>query len=387
MNRPYLVNLVIISAFSASALFFMWRRIMHQAFRSKGKGKDYGLVFLAGAMCVWMLTGLWGFLKDKAHPLLFESVRSLLSTANSLMYMLAVQHFDYSPHQIRRKWWQPTIIGVCSLIAILTIGLCILGWTNASYNTEAIWYPDVVLSFLTVLILGLGFWRSFYYRNYKPMAWLSLVVMAFVLFVQLPEISPPIARFLDGPSEDWFTLSAFGLLMMLCFALAASWGIEQVSIPDSKHIALTFAGKESKGWVIRLKIRDQRTDVLLSPMNCKNLLLFAARRLERPDNGWVHLDDDLKGYNYFRRILMDFSKVWHLNGILPDTAPEESVENVRRFLFEYQNPGQYRLNVDAANLRFDETFTAQKDDLVGAMRASSEKKETESLFDKIGRLI
>ena len=92
MEQAYLFSLMLISAFAAAALYSIWQQILLHS-PVKGK-KDYGLAYLAGAMGVWVLVGLWGLLSELVPPLVSEMVFSLLSTTNSLFYLLAIQHFD-----------------------------------------------------------------------------------------------------------------------------------------------------------------------------------------------------------------------------------------------------------------------------------------------------
>jgi hypothetical protein len=380
-NSNYYLGLIVISVFSALALFSIWRHILSHG-PIKGK-KDYGLAYLAGAMGIWTVMGVWGFLGSTVLPLNFEVGLSLLSTLNNLFYMLAIQHFDYSPGWLRQRWWQSAVLSIAGLVAISTLTLLWYSYTKDIALNEAInllWWPDVFFSFLTIFALCIGFWCSFYYRGYKFLAWLSAFAMAIIFLVQLPEISSFLKNLL-GEGEQWLTLSSYGLLMMLCFALATSWGVEEFSLPQPMHIRLLFEGKDKYSWVVHLKIRDQRFTVLLSPMNFKNLLLFAVRRIDSPENGWVHLDDELNSYNYFRRILIDFSKPW----IEVNHAGEnnESIQAIRRILFEYRNPGQYRLKIEPSNLNFGESLFEHREDLVKAMQSSTDKKQVDALFNKI----
>ncbi|MCW5924009.1 MAG: hypothetical protein KIS77_16925 [Saprospiraceae bacterium] len=381
VNANYYLGLIVISVFSALALFSIWRHILRHG-PIKGK-KDYGLAYLAGAMGVWAVVGVWSFMESSVSPLLFEVGFSLLSTINSLLYLLAIQHFDYSPDRIRQRWWQPIVLSIAGLVAASTL---MLFWYSNMYHIaldeakNLLWWPDVLFSLPTIFALGIGFWRSFYYRGYKLLAWLSSFAMVIILLVQLPEVSSWLKSLL-GDSEKWLTLTSYGLLMMLCFALATSWGVEEFSLPHPTHLRLFFEGKEKYSWVVHLKIRDQRYTAFLSPMNFKNLLLFAARRITSPENGWVHLDEDLNGYNYFRRILLDFSKAWQ--EVNQADEDNESVQAIRRILFEYGNPGQYRLKIEPSNMNFEEALFEHREDLVKAMQRNTEKKQAEALFNNI----
>jgi len=384
LNKPYYLSLIVISAFAAVALFSIWRYILLHA-PVKGK-KDLGLAYLSYAMGMWAIVGLWGFVAQYFPPFLSEAVFSLLSTVNSVFYLLAVQHFDYAPEQIRRKWWKPAILCLAGIAALCTIFLswyCFENHLSKDDTKELVNWPDVLLSFPTIFAISLGFWRSFYYRGYKLLAWLSVTAMTIVLLVQLPDVLHWLKNDL-GEVEQWLTISSYALLMMFCFALSASWGVEEFSLPLPNQTQMIFNGKENRWWLLDLRIREQRFTAFLSPMAFKNLLFFVTRRIESQQNGWVHIEKDLNGSHVdLRRILLPIAEAWQESDNILKADLKTYVEKVRRTLFEYQNPGQYRIRTGMHNWGFTDTFFFQQEDLMLAMRSRSEREEVSAMFHTI----
>lgn len=383
LDKPYFLSLTIISAFAASALFSIWRFMSHHV-PVNGK-KDLGLLYLSGAMGVWMVVGLWGFVAPYFPIFITEAVFSISSTANSLLYLLAIQHFDYAPEQIRRRWWRPAIISFAICIAFASIFLswyCFKNNISKERTSELVNWPDVIFSAPTILALSVGFWRSFYYRGYKFLAGLSIAAMAIILIVQLPDASHWLKdKF--GEVERWLTISSYALLMMFCFALAASWGVEEFSLPLANQIYMTFDNGGDK-WQIHFRIREQRFTAYMSPMAFKNLLLFVVKSIENPQNGWVRIEKDLNGgYVDFRRILSPVAEAWKGADLLFSSDMKASVEKVRRTLFEYQNTGQYRLRAGVGNWKFTDAFFSRKAGLADAMSSRLEREEVYAMFGLI----
>lgn len=385
-DKPYFVSLAIVSGFASASLFSIWRHIV--AHSPVSKKKDLGLVYLAAAMGIWMVVGLWGSIASAFPRAVSVAVFSMLSTANSLLYLLAVQHFDYAPEQMRRRWWQPAVIVLGGVTAITTV---LLTWESIGKNLDEdemsvlVNLPDVLFSIPATVALSAGFWRSFYYRGYTFLAWLSLAAMAVVWFVQVPEVLSWLKSLL-GETEHWLTLGAYSILMMFCFALAASWGVEELSMPQPEQIHLTIDGIKDK-WQIHFRVREQRFTALMSHMAFKNFLLFVVARIEHSQNGWVHIEDKLNGgYVDFRRVLSPIGEAWKEADSFRNAEAKVYLEKVRRILFEYQNPGQYRLRAGASNWEFSAAFFAEQDKLVGAMSTKKEKEEVRAMFQLFGAL-
>jgi hypothetical protein len=228
-----------------------------------------------------------------------------------------------------------------------------------------------------------GFWRSFYYRGYKLLAWLSLAAMTIVLLVQLPDVSHWLKVAL-GEVEHWLTASSYALMMMFCFALAASWGVEEFSLPQPNQTHLSFDGKEHRWWLLHVRVREQKFTAFMSPMALKNLLLFVVRRMENPQDGWVLIEDMNGGHVDFRRVILPLAEAWQEADPLSESVTlKEYVEKVRRALFEYRNPGQYRLKSSTGNWKFTDALLSQQNELADSMRSRTERDEILAMFQII----
>lgn len=383
MLNNYFFCLFLISFFSSICIFSIWQRIVqrHDEVRSK---KDFGLVYLAGAMITWGMVGIWGMFKAFLPPLLFEFGLSFASTANSLLYLLAVQYFDYSPRLIRNwAWWQRFVIGFSTVIVGTGLGIILYCHYKQIPNpTPFLWWPDVIFSVPTTVILAVCFWRSFWFRGYHVVAWLSILVMAIILLVQLPEILPSLKEWL-GEGERWLTLSSYALLIMLCFALAVTWGVEEVTLPQPEQTKLTMSGKEGR-WVVQWIINNQAFSTYFAPMAYKNFLIFVYKRLEPdPDHHWVHIETALNGgYTDFRRILDPIIDGWEevAGADIKNGASKEHIESFRRSVFDHKSAGQYRLRVAPQNIKFEAKALSSKEDLINSMKTGKDKQEIIDMF-------
>lgn len=384
MPKFYYLSLTLISVFSGISLFSIWQFILRNGpVREK---KDFGLAYLSGAMGVWALVGVWGMSAAWLPKAVHELGLSLASTANSLLYLLAVQHFDYSPQQIRRQWWQPTVLTISGLIGITSASLVWYGYANqisVDQIKTMLWWPDVVFSLPTIIMLGVCFWRSFYYRGYIVLAWLSTIVMLIIFFVQLPEVLPWLKQQLSA-GEQWLTLSSYALLMMLCFALGTTWGVEIFALPQSDQTFLKLDGKEGRWWMLHLQVKEHRFTAYFAPIALTNFLRFVTKRIENEAEGWLSLDEELNGgFVDFSRILKPIAEAWEeLEGTGQNTQ-KEYIERARRTFFEYRNPGQYRLKIDLQNIEFTNILLVQQDDLINAMRSNKERDEVMKFFEQI----
>lgn len=384
MANPYYIGWALMSAFAAVALYSVWRNILANA-PSSGK-KDYGLAYLAGALGVWVLISLWGLANVRMPTPWPDTVRSLLSTGNSMLYLLAIQHFDYAYEQVRRRWWRTAVLTSAAMTAAMTLLIAWYASANgfsAEMANECVNWPDLLFSVPAILALGIAFWRSFFFRGYKLLAWLSVAIMILVFLVQIPDV---FLEWQQEPTfnalENWLTLSVYAVMTMFCFALATSWGVEEFSLPLPEQTHLSFGGRDGRRWMLHIRIREQRVEASLPPMAMKNLLLFLVRRIENPAAGWVSVDDLNGGHVDFRRIVAPIAEAWQeTDGNAEASAPY--LEKVRRTLFEYQNPGLYRIRMPLSSLHFLDAFFKQRAELVDAMRSRQERTEVEGFFDKI----
>jgi len=386
MANPYYIGWGLMSTFAAVALYSIWRNIITHA-PSAGK-KDYGLAYLSGALGIWVLLSLWGLSNTHLPPPWPDTVRSLLSTVNSMLYLLAIQHFDYAYEQVRRRWWQPAVLTSAAVTAAVTLLIAWYATANsipAEIANEWVNWPDLLFAGPAILALGIAFWRSFFFRGYKLLAWLSVAIMLLVFLIQIPDV------FLEwqrepafSALENWLTLSVYAVMTMFCFALATSWGVEEFSLPLPDQTHLAFGGRDGRRWRLHIRVREQRIEASVPPMAIKNLLLFVARRMEAPEDGWVSVDELNGGHVDFRRIVVPIAEAWQEADTGAEGSEEKTyIEKVRRTLFEYQNPGQYRIRVPLANLTFSDAFFQQSKDLVEVMRSRQERSEVEALFEKI----
>ena len=219
------LTLILLTAFASTSFILIWRHVSGKAFRSKEEISDLGMIWLAGAMICWELSGNVGiFSFGAAEPFLQES----LSTFNSGFLLLGVRTF-----KIEKKWSFLKLPIVSIWTKIPTICFMVLVVVLSNLLTHTIFSdililqqaPDFGISLITIFILGLYLSNIFYDRNFSSLLILTIIALALTLFSQsfpllfeTERISPKLQLIHNLILISWKIF-----LIMLFFALAFSW--------------------------------------------------------------------------------------------------------------------------------------------------------------------
>lgn len=117
MANPYYIGWALMSAFAAVALLLSGATSSRTR-RVWAKRTTGWPIWTLG---VWVLISLWGLANVRMPTPWPDTVRSLLSTGNSMLYLLAIQHFDYAYEQVRRRWWRTAVLTSAAVTAAMTL--------------------------------------------------------------------------------------------------------------------------------------------------------------------------------------------------------------------------------------------------------------------------
>jgi hypothetical protein len=182
--------------------------------------REKGLLFIALASLTW---AIW-----PALALMFDDVnvmRLYTSTLNSVFLLLTAAFFEYGPRRLRlfqlhERWVWMVICG----------GLVVASVTSNIDNRYWKYIPEVILSVLTLSILGWVICVTFYQRISKQAALIAGTIILYALFAQMLEVTH---LFTDAqwqpPSETRLIISLTSkiLLLMVLLLVAISWLQEQ----------------------------------------------------------------------------------------------------------------------------------------------------------------
>lgn len=331
-------SLQAILCFFGSILFFaLWLR---EAKRRENKDGDEpkrepALIYLGMAILVWAILGLWLALSDSPTIDSVRLERTLSSTLNSALFLLAIAYFDYGPTTLKifqRNWrWQIFVLASALVIAIITY------WKETSVY-------DVGFSILTLLVLGTSLFKSFRNREFYALAYLSWSAILLTLIPQILELNTHLMGTLisltgsfDSNWQWGFLLISKAVLMQLFLALGYSWAFQVIELPQTKEMRLGFLEKRKVVLTVPGHYTGQKFE--LSPALHKVLLRFAVRRKceESSGGGWIKITDKRQALYY-----TDLKRLCEKLGDIKLPS-----------LFENDYAGRYRLRITAENVEID----------------------------------
>lgn len=375
---------VTVGLFSAMALWAVWQHITKDQTK---ENKDLGLVWLSMAILVWSISGVVEIFyanalfveaeilksninhKSEINKSTFESLRSILSMANSALILLALPCFKHIPKYISKyvksdawRFLVLSIFGFGALVNLLMFTEFIIPQKIAFINTI-----DFAFAIFTLIFLGMVLWSSFEKRGIKTLAYLSALCIICTLIAQaLKLVSPDL-----WGSEFWrifFSCTFKTILIMLFFALALSW-IEELSktfLPRPKDMHLVFIKKKNASrkfeyhTIITVPPSIQTHKIKFTEKPFELFLKFAqkSKTATSPENTWLEIqpksgkvgDYDIKDYNQINRILDPI-----LNQVKGQNnwSSDEDRKALKNALFDYQNR-KVRLRVDQENITLAE---------------------------------
>ncbi len=202
ISSPFRKIIVVsFSCFAGVIFTFLWKHTVdevrkldkEQLGHLKHTDKDEyerGMWILALAMMVWAFGGVLDLWVESPSRLL-QYIQSFMSPINSGLFLVAVSSFKFKnpPSWYNRSLFVlfrnlkvviGTVIGVCLLTAIAPFVGEHVGWDT----NNALKIPDLILSFLTIYVLGHYLIYLFRDRKIKFLPEVTLAVLILTLFVQ-----------------------------------------------------------------------------------------------------------------------------------------------------------------------------------------------------------
>ncbi len=348
----YLQAQIIICAFGSISLLALWR----PSDRSKRRvvATDQAFLWFAGAVAIWAVMSGVILALERAGKFADDQVffvRLLGSPPNSALFLFSIRHFDYAPELFKSfrsdRVWLLVVAGVVALDVALMVLLRGLGLPREIYGR-----PDVVLSFLTLLVVGWVFYRSFRARGFRLLSLAAMGAIALVILAQVPEAGEQLsAKVLPGTWRWTVPLSSKAALIAMFMALAFTWALDRANKiaeeSDLRPVTLRFLGAPSgnpkRPHVVELQVGDSPPSKrALSDTRAKLLLALAVAKKLKGDAGALRVVEDLQtDATGLRRIGEQLEYGWELLHDMPDS-------------------GLYRLTVPADRIIIEPTV-AEKD--------------------------
>lgn len=309
---------------------------------------DKGLLYLSGALFVWVGSGWWSWFQFILSPTFYLLGVSLLSTLNNLFILLALFYFSHAPTFIYKNDKNISkIIVLILLVMFVTIGLTFWG-AAPSPTFQWVALPDLLLSgFLSYLLLY-SLYKTFLDRGLQVVAVVAALSVLLMFLSQLPEFFLSLN---NGFTNNLIKIIAKSSLIAIFLVLATSWVIELASQPRPSEMKLEFLD-----WsLVRINIPskgiyNQLVDFGSKITQYRNLLKFAIRRKHGVGEEQciiVGVAGELKNQTYLSRIIENCNSILQL---------EEENQLERRDLFTFIGNGQYRLRVLPLHILIEEAL-------------------------------
>ncbi len=371
----YIVQLGALSFFASLILFFIWKYI-----HNKKKTSDHGILFISLAMFTWFLSAMLMIVvtNDDINIIL----NGLFSTLNSGFLLLAFMYFDHKPIFFSRisskSQWKNFVMLICILVFIINIAslLYIKITGNVTIVKWAV-LPDLILSFITVVILGFSLFETFKNRKLVWVGRMSILVVLLIVSTQLIGVCEEfgydlfVKRKFDGYDISLTALFirfiARALLIIIFFALASSWLFELLHLPRPQDFdfRMYVANDEEKNklcieYTLRPNIINRK--ILLSnskPTNPYLLLTkFAYHRKYASDEEEQYLIVAPRGVTRGKATPLQREKIdiYDHNQMtqIINLLNSEGITNMQHGdLFEKTNFRQYRLRIHPDNIKID----------------------------------
>lgn len=209
--------------------------------KDKRKGYDQGLLWFSFSFIAWSVYWIWIFFTGKSEdPNVGEYLRIFSSTINSSFILIAIAYLDYGPLELKWKFvknhkiWKIVIIGLGCVIGLVTV-LLIKNSDDLKVNSLAFklnFLPDLLLSTITAILLGIYLFKTFYYREFKMTAYFTISIIAFIYFTQFLIV---FKQFVDLTSfnKEILLFSSKLPLIFIIFALSSSWIYQKKTYPKT----------------------------------------------------------------------------------------------------------------------------------------------------------
>ncbi|MFK7785923.1 MAG: hypothetical protein AB8B56_12445 [Crocinitomicaceae bacterium] len=340
----YLLSEIFISLIGAILLLAIWSAVQRY-FKNKlsheirVKRIDKGLLYLSLSLFVWCasasVTLLSQNISDSEWILLIS--QNIFSILNSLFLILAIFYFDHAPFYLynNEKNARKAIVFLIGL-SVLSFALALV--FNDTTNTDGLRYsviPDLLLSFILSLFLGISLFRTFLHRKMKVVSGVALVVIILLFASQLPQAFH-IESF--GFYNDLIKIAAKTGLISIFLVLGTSWVIELAQTPNIVTMKIHFTDWNQVTISIPSKgIDNRQVEFGSKTTQFNNFLKFAIRRKYAQEKDMcieVSAGGEIPSQTYLSRIVDNINEILELEG-------EDKLN--RNDLFTFIGQAKYRL--------------------------------------------
>lgn len=271
---------LIISLFGFVTLYTIWRKVQR-----KTRRYDFGYLFLARAILVWIFSSLLGITCvtiNMDSSLFYKILASGFSTLNNAFLLCSIFFFEFAPSWFQIRWSKRSwylFVGILSG-AIFILTTIFLG-INSGLTPMLALSLDMLFSAISVISLGVVFFRSFKGRKLIPLAYLTFVALVFIISTEI------IALFGDHWWSNSDHLVSFMILIshvILIFIFLASvfgWFVESSSIPNINQMKVSFdLIKDEKSLLVKVTVDGnfENIEVPFTSATYLYFLKFAIRK-------------------------------------------------------------------------------------------------------------
>lgn len=232
-NIFYSLWLCIIGFVFSFIFFFIWRKRKTKENRSKVEG----IKFFSIASLMWAISGSVSlFIDPIVDCCSFALFKSVFSSINSMFIIFALPSIEIENNYLKRhllhlrrnKVWVYILFSVILGITFYLYNFC----PDTLPGDVGVYHPDLITSFITIILLSGVLSVAFFERKMKPMLLLVLICMILTSLAQIGLIFPDSNVFKIG--EQRYYLITFEMvsstifktsLMALLLILLYSWEI------------------------------------------------------------------------------------------------------------------------------------------------------------------
>ena len=340
----YLLSEIFISLIGAILLLAIWSAVQRY-FKNKlsheirVKRIDKGLLYLSMSLFVWSASASVTLLSQNVSNsewilLISQNIFSIL---NSLFLILAIFYFDHAPFYLynNEKNARKAIVLLIGLSVVSFVLALVFNDTTNTYGLRFSVIPDLLLSFILSLFLGISLFRTFLHRKMKVVSGVAMVVIILLFVSQLPQ-----AFHIEslGFYNDLIKIAAKTGLISIFLVLGTSWVMELAQTPNIVTMKIHFTDWNQVTISIPSKgIDNRRVEFGSKTTQFNNLLKFAIRRKyaqEREMCIEVSSGGEIPSQTYLSRIVDNINDILELEG-------EDRLN--RNDLFTFIGQAKYRL--------------------------------------------
>ena len=300
---------------------------------------DKGLLFLSFSVFVWAFSSLLmlGFMTFEVNNWMALISQNMCSILNSLFLILALFYFDNSPKYLynNKKSTKRILYFFVGLSVISLVLALFFGETINTYGFRLNTIPDLILSGILTWFLMLSFYRTFYNRNMKSVAFIAVLSIVVLFITQVPYVF----NFESYSFQiDLAKLISKTTLIFVFLVLGTSWVLELSQLPEATTMKISFTNWNVIVLSIPSKnIINQTIEFGNKTTQFNNLLKFAIRRKFASEESMcieVFNGGEIVSQTYLSRIIDN------INAIL---ALENEAKIHRNDFFTFIGQAKYRL--------------------------------------------